>query len=99
MNFNSEDSENFGKYSAVDGKFIAANGDELWFTVSGRVLFFPPGTNPDYIAYFDDDFTFLGGTGRFFGATGEGHTNSFTKEGLLHTDHNWTGTLTLLKGK
>ena len=97
MNFNAGDSENFGKYSAVDGKFIAANGDELYFTVSGRVSFFPPGTNPDYVAYFDDEFTFLGGTGRFFGATGGGHTNSFSKEGLLHTDHNWTGTLTLVK--
>jgi len=97
MNFNEGDPENFGKYWAVDGKFIAANGDELYFTVSGQVLFFPQGTNPDYLAYFDDEFILLGGTGRFAGATGGGHTNSFTN--FAHTDHNWTGTLTLLKGK
>lgn len=98
MNFNQTDPENFAKYSAVDGIFIAANGDELYFTVSGRVLFYAE-ANPNYVAYFDDEFTFTGGTGRFYKASGYGHTNSFTKEGLLHTDHNWTGWLTLLKGK
>ena len=96
MNFDDTDPDNFAKYWAVDGKFIAANGDELWFTVSGQVILYPPGTHPFYVAYFDDEFTFLGGTGRFLGATGSGHTNSFTN--FAHTDHNWTGMLTLLKG-
>ena len=89
----------FGEYSVDEGKgkFFAANGDELWFTVSGKVILYAPGTHPFYLANFDDPFTFTGGTGRFEGATGGGHTNSFTN--FAHTDHNWTGTLTLLKGK
>ena len=87
----------FGEYSVDEGKgkFFAANGDELWFTVSGKVILYAPGTHPFYIANFDDPFTFTGGTGRFEGATGGGHTNSFTN--FAHTDHNWTGTITLLK--
>ncbi len=96
MNFN-DTSPKFGEYWAVDGKFIAANGDELYFTVSGQVLMYPEGFDPFYVAYFDDPFTFTGGTGRFVGATGSGYTNSLTN--FAHTDHNWTGTLTLLKGK
>ncbi len=96
MNFDESDPDNFAKYWGVDGKFITANGDELWFTVSGQVILYPPDTDPFYLAYFDDEFTFLGGTGRFSGAKGTGHTNSFTN--FAHTDHNWTGTLILPKG-
>jgi hypothetical protein len=82
-----------------NGQFIAANGDELWFTVSGgRVLFFAdPG--PTYLAYFQDPFVFTGGTGRVEGATGGGYTDSFVMHGLFHTDHEWTGELTLKKGR
>jgi hypothetical protein len=96
MNFDDSDPDNFAKYWGVDGKFIAANGDELWFTVSGQVILYPPGTDPFYLAYFDDEFEFLGGTGRFLRASGTGHTNSFTN--FAHTDHNWTGMLILPKG-
>ena len=95
MNFD-ESGPEFAKYWGVDGAFIAANGDELWFTVSGQVILYPEGHDPFYLAYFDDEFIFLGGTGRFEGATGSGHTNSFTN--FVHTDHNWTDILTLKKG-
>ena len=96
MNFDESDPDNFAMYWGVDGAFIAANGDELWFTVSGQVILYPEGFDPFYLAYFDDEFIFLGGTGRFEGATGSGKTNSFTN--FAHTDHNWTGTLILIKG-
>lgn len=94
MNFDDQ-SPDFATYWAVDGVFIAANGDELYFTVSGQVIMLPAGSDPFYVAYFDDPFTFTGGTGRFEGATGGGTTNSFTN--FLHTDHKWTGTITLIK--
>ncbi len=96
MNFDDTVPE-FAEYWAVDGVFIAANRDELYFTVSGQVMMYPPGFDPFYVAYFDDPFTFTGGTGRFEGASGGGMTNSFTN--FAHTDHNWTGTITLLKSK
>ncbi|NQU53717.1 MAG: hypothetical protein HQ522_14395 [Bacteroidetes bacterium] len=90
--------QGFWPYSFKEiGSFVAANGDELNFEiVSGTVWAYSPGDNPSYIAYFDDEFTFISGTGRFEDATGGGHTNSFTN--FVHTDHNWTGTLTLPKG-
>jgi len=97
MNFDDTDSDNFAKYWAVDGVFVAANGDELYFTVSGQVIMYPEGYDPFYVAYFDDPFIFTGGTGRFDGVSGGGTTNSFTN--FAHTDHNWTGTITLLKSK
>ena len=97
MNIN--EGPDFAAYWGGDGVFIAANGDELYITVSGQVLMYGEGEehDPFYVAYFDDEFEFVGGTGRFVGATGGGMTNSFTN--FAHTDHNWTGTLTLLPGK
>ena len=95
MNFDDTAPE-YLEYSG-EGAFIAANGDELWFTVSGQVILYEGSEHdPFYVAYFDDEFIFEDGTGRFKGATGSGHTNSFTN--FAHTDHNWTGILTLKKG-
>lgn len=92
MNF--AEGPDFATYWAVDGVFIAANGDELYFTVSGQVIMLDE-PHPFYLASFDDPFTFTGGTGRFEGASGGGTTNSLTN--FEHTDHKWTGTITLLK--
>jgi hypothetical protein len=100
-------------YKNGEGTFVAANGDELWFSVPspgeiGQVLPLPY-ADPLYEAYFQDPFTFTGGTGRFVGASGSGYTNSFVDifvDGdpnqfiLEHrTDHEWTGTLQLQNQK
>jgi len=99
-------------YKNGEGAFVAANGDELWFTVPspgeiGQVLPLPY-ADPLYEAYFQDPFTFTGGTGRFEGASGSGRTNSFVDLFVdgdpnqfireHQTDHEWNGTL-LLKNK
>lgn len=76
------------------GTFIAANGDELYFTVSGAVV---PSEDPEFDFQFMDPFEFTGGNGRFESATGGGVTNSFVTAGV-GTGHEWTGTLFLLKG-
>jgi hypothetical protein len=70
------------------GTFTAANGDQLYFTISGAVL---PSNHPDYDFEFQDPFTFTGGTGRFSGAEGSGMTNSFVDFAADRTDHEWTG--------
>ena len=97
-------------YKNGEGVFIAANGDELYFNVPspgevGQVLPLP-NPHPLYEFYFQDPFSFNGGTGRFDGATGGGYTDSlvdvFDDDGNFipehRTDHKWIGTLTLKKG-
>ena len=63
-------------YGNGTGTFVAANGDELYIEiVEGQVV--PIFDNPYYEAFFADNFTIAGGTGRFEGATGSGVTYSF----------------------
>lgn len=83
-------------YNNGEGIFIAANGDELYFTIEGAVL---PSDHPDYNFEFQDPFTFTGGTGRFAGATGGGITDSFADQSTGRTDHSWNGTLILKRVK
>ena len=80
-------------YNGVEGSFIAANGDELYFEVPvGKVRLNYLG----YVFWWNDAFEFTGGTGRFEGATGEGTTNSFSTDGAIH-QHHWSGKITLMK--
>jgi hypothetical protein len=78
------------------GTFTAANGDELWFTISGAVL---PSDHPDFDFEFFDPFEFTGGTGRFQNAGGNGVTYSFVNASEGRTEHHWTGSLTLHPGR
>lgn len=87
-------------YYKVIGTFVAANGDTLNIRVTeGLVEAITDVEHPFFGVYpveFHDEFYFEGGTGRFEGATGGGDINSLSN--FAHTDHNWTGTLTLPKG-
>ncbi|WP_163709468.1 hypothetical protein [Mangrovibacterium lignilyticum] len=96
-----------GSYSFVEpGKFVAANGDELYFIGEGQVLPYT-GDNVEYQAQFNDEFSFIGGTGRFEGASGSAKTNAYVHAGStdnegddpFYTDFFITdGTITLKKG-
>ena len=96
-------------YKGGEGSFVAANGDELYFHapssgVMGQVHPLPF-EHPVYDHYFVDPFEFVGGTGRFSGATGMGYTLSFVNifdadNGNAYipahqTDHRWYGKLVL----
>jgi hypothetical protein len=83
-------------YNNGKGTFIAANGDELYFTIEGVVI---PSDHPDYNFEFQDPFTFTGGTGRFAGASGGGWTDSLVDQPTDRTDHIWTGKILLENGK
>ena len=93
----------FGAYDFVpgpeNGHFTAANGDELWISVTGGQVIIDPSLGPEYGAYFQDPFVFVGGTGRFEGATGGGLINSLVRPDFAHTDHEWTGQLTVRRGR
>ena len=98
-------------YKNGEGVFVAANGDELYVTAPapdeiGHVLPLPY-VDPLYEFYFQDPFTFVGGTGRFEGASGGGFMDSYVDLFVdgdpdqfideHQTDHVWTGTLILPK--
>lgn len=94
-------------YKNGSGFFMAANGDKLFFDVptAGEVgqIMPLPAPHPLYEFFFQDPFTFTGGTGRFEGASGGGVSDSyvdlFDDNGNFipehQTDHVWTGTLIL----
>jgi len=97
------------EYKNGEGVFVAANGDELYFSVPspGEIGLIMPVPSPDplYEFYFQDPFTIVGGTGRFEGASGSGFTESYVDLFVdgdptqfipeHQTDHVFTGTLTL----
>ncbi len=83
------------------GYFVAANGDTLFIDVPyGQVL---PGSDLDgYVAHFNDTMYFMGGTGRFEGASGKALSNAnvYVGDGTeFRTDFLSYGHLTLKKGK
>ncbi len=82
------------EYAIIDGSFIDQNGDLLFIDGHGQVV---PSMEPGYEFEFRDPFEFVGGTGRFEGATGSGMTKSFNNSTLNITDHTWEGTITLKK--
>ncbi len=100
-----------GEFYSGQGFFVAANGDSLFFDISGQVIVeIPWDPTTHYDAYFQDPFSFTGGTGRFEGASGEGMTDSLVDlwdedtpfPGPIiqnhRTDHVWTGSLILPNG-
>lgn len=83
-------------YDNGSGTLVAANGDELHMEISGTVL---PSGDPAFDFEFHDPFRFTGGRGRFAGAAGEGTTDSFVIQAEDRTDHDWSGTLVLPRGR
>ena len=79
----------------------AANGDELWLSGEGFVnQTQPEDGQPEYVtSWWRDHFEILGGTGRFEGATGGGWTDDYNSSEDPNSHHNWTGTITMIKGK
>lgn len=85
-------------YSQGVGVLTAANGDELYLSISGVVL---PSSDPEFLYEFQDPFLFTGGTGRFAGASGGGMTDSHVLFGGApsRTLHEWAGSLVLPNGR
>lgn len=91
------------EYSPGEGTVMtAANGDELWLIIPiGYVnVTQPEDDQPEYVvSWWRDPFVILGGTGRFEGATGGGMTDDYNSTEDPNSHHNWTGTITMVKGK
>ena len=83
------------------GAFVAANGDELIVSTWGKMG--PPDENdpPNILNRGEFPFIFVGGTGRFEGATGEGIYSlyNYLENDALIGHGTWKGDLILIKGK
>lgn len=73
------------------GVLTAADGDELHMEIAEGAVLPSPGTEFDF--EFQDPFSFVGGTGRFMGASGDGMMNSFVDQATSTTYHDWNGLL------
>lgn len=89
-----------GTYCDGFGKFVAENGDELYFFVKEGKMLPNTGENCDrYGTCFNDLAEFTGGTGIFREARGFFYTNAFIQDGdheEWRTDFFSNGTLTTL---
>ena len=89
-------------FNHMKAYFIAANGDSLFVTIPSGLV--KPGKldhHPeDVTSFFTDEWTVLGGTGSFKGATGGGMTDDYNRESFpANSFHNWTGTINMVKVK
>jgi hypothetical protein len=92
----------FNSYENTDVTFIAANGDELYARIeSGQMGPNDEANSEYYQEKFNDEMTFVGGTGRFEGAEGTAWTHAYIHNFPedFRTDFFSTGTLKLKKGK
>lgn len=89
-----------GSYGPSDSYMVAANGDILYVSIQGKVIPGREDDHPEYVtSYWRDPFVILGGTGRFEGATGGGMSDDYNSSEDPNSHHNWTGTITLVKGQ
>ena len=87
-------------YGPSDSYMVAANGDILYVSIQGQVIGGREDDHPEYVtSYWRDPFVILGGTGRFEGATGEGMSDDYNSSEDPNSHHNWTGTITMVKGQ
>ena len=88
-------------YEGGVNTFTAANGDKLYILSMGSTVV--EGRRPDHPEYvccwWQDTWEITGGTGRFEGATGSGITDDYNSSEDPNSHHQWTGTITLVKGK
>jgi hypothetical protein len=94
----------FGIQGSTVGSFVSANGDELFYATWGLVNPRDENDPPYIINKWNAPFLFIGGTGRFDGASGKGFYKGYN---YLDNDSPvglachaiFEGTLTMVKGK
>jgi hypothetical protein len=73
-------------------------GDTLFISCSGRVIEGRLADHPAYVtSYWRDPFEILVGTGKFYGAKGNGTTDDYNSSEDHYSHHRWTGMITMAK--
>ena len=89
-----------GEYGPTESYMVAASGDTLIVSCSGKVVEGRLDDHPEYVvSYWRDPFEILGGTGIFEGATGTGMTDDYNSSVDSNSHHHWEGTITIIKEK
>lgn len=87
-------------YSNMYAYLLDADSDTLFVTGAGQVLGGRLDDHPEFVtSYWKDSFVFIGGTGKFKGATGSCITDDYNTSEDQNSHHHWKGTITLLKGE
>ena len=90
--------DSLSNYGNSYAYMVSADSDTLLIDVSGRVIGGRLDDHPEHVtSYWRDSIRFIGGTGKFVGATGKGITDDYNSSEDTNSHHRWTGTITLNK--
>jgi len=88
--------DSLSNYGNGYGYLVSIENDTLFVDVSGRVIGGRLDDHPEYVtSYWRDSIRFIGGTGKYEGATGKGITNDYNSSQDNNSHHSWKGTITL----
>ena len=90
--------DSLSNYGNSYAYMLSAENDTLLIDVSGRVIEGRLDDHPEYVtSYWRDSIRFIGGTGKYEGATGKGITDDYNSSQDNNSHHSWKGTITLAK--
>ena len=92
--------DSLSNYGNCYAFMVSADSDTLLMDASGRVIEGRLDDHPAYVTeYWRDSIRFLGGTGKFSGATGGVKTDDYNSSEDPFSHHRWEGTITLIKSR
>lgn len=92
------DPEGYYGEHGMSAFMIDSQGDTLFLGMDerGRVIEGRLDEHPSHVvSYWQDEFLFTGGSGKFEGATGSCVSDDFNSSEDAHSHHHWTGEITL----
>ncbi len=90
--------DSLSNYGNCYAYMVSTNKDTLLIDISGRVIEGRLDDHPEYVtSYWRDSIRFIGGTGKYKGATGKGITDDYNSSEDTNSHHNWKGTITFNK--
>jgi hypothetical protein len=92
--------DSLSNYGNIYAYILDKDTDTLFIDGSGQVLEGRLDEHPAYVtSYWRDTFKFVGGTGKFKGATGTVITDDFNSSEDPYSHHHWEGTITMAEEK
>ncbi len=85
-----------GHYGNGECYMVTEKGDTLFFEVSGQVIDGRLDEHPDFVtSWWRDEFTIIGGTGKYKGAVGTVLSNDYNSSEDPYSHHMWSGHIEL----
>ncbi len=90
--------DSLSNYGNSYAYMVSSDNDTLLIDLSGRVIEGRLDDHPEYVTeYWRDSIRFIGGTGKYEGATGKGITDDYNSSQDNNSHHSWKGTITMGK--